>query len=284
MMDAYWNASYSFDLSGGRHLITVLGLPPLPLSLWSGTCMTPHKKTSCGGCLHVLGSSVRIVSFCVCPGVSSTAHLCSSVCVFLSIFRKTSLWLLLFVWRRGLWLDGGLSSIPCFSMANWEPGVQPFSFSSRYVKVQSAESRQQKKISKWWGGFLCAYRFSLQWNKNIFLLFVLWAGLSCSLPVFRKRLVPQVSKADTRQQSCLPLDNCLWSIHLCAPPPHWTAYFWFTFSVSILLLYSFHASKLPFSLLSCPLSSTYIYIYMYIYTHKTPYLTDLPYWILKSCL
>lgn len=199
MMDAYWNASYSFDLSVGRHLITVLGLPPLPHCPYGQAHAWLHiKKTSCGGCLHVLGSSVRIVSFCMCPGVSSTAHLCSSVCVFLSIFRKTSLWLLLFVWRRGLWLDGGLSSVPCFSMANWEPGVQPFSFSSRYVKVQNAESRQQKKISKCWGGFLCAYRFSLQWNKNIFLLFVLWAGLSCSLPIFRKRLVPQVSKADNR--------------------------------------------------------------------------------------
>jgi len=81
MMDAYWNASYSFDLSVGRHLITVLGLPPLPHCPYGQAHAWLHikKKNSYGGCLHVLGSSVRIVSFCVCPGVSSTAHLCSSV-------------------------------------------------------------------------------------------------------------------------------------------------------------------------------------------------------------
>lgn len=38
--------------------------------------------------LSVLGSSIKIVSFCVCLGVLSTAHLCSSVCVFLSTLQE----------------------------------------------------------------------------------------------------------------------------------------------------------------------------------------------------
>lgn len=31
-------------------------------------------------------------------------------------------------------------------------------------------------------------------------------------------------------------------------------------------------------------NSLFLYIYVYMYTHETPYWTDLPYWVLKSCL
>lgn len=71
--------------------VTVCGLFPLPPpSPWSGRYVTSHRRTVGVTVYPGHPSQNRHCSFSVCPGISSSAHLGSSlcVCVCLSLLQK----------------------------------------------------------------------------------------------------------------------------------------------------------------------------------------------------